>query len=61
MTARRLLVALSLVGVVGGMAAPALAGDSDTSRVCINATHDKDHPGPAPLCVWIPVDTSLAP
>lgn len=56
MTRRRVLLSLALVAIVGGAASPALANGQDTSRVCINATHDMDHPGEAPLCVWIPVD-----
>jgi hypothetical protein len=57
MSPRRLLLALSLVAVVGGVAAPALAGTGDgtgTNRICVNATNDRNHPGPAPLCVWLP-------
>jgi hypothetical protein len=57
MSARRIVLALSLVGVVAGSVAPALADDGST-RVCVNATHDKNHPGPAPLCVWVPVDVA---
>jgi hypothetical protein len=55
MSARRIVLALSLVGVVAGAAAPALADDGST-RVCLNATHDKNNPGPAAVCVWVPVD-----
>jgi hypothetical protein len=56
MTRRRLLIAVALVGAIGGSAAPALANEGDNSRICINATHDKNNPGPAVICVWVPVD-----
>jgi hypothetical protein len=56
MTRRRILIAVALVGAIGGTAAPALANDGNNSRVCINATHDKNNPGPAAFCVWVPVD-----
>ena len=55
MTRRRILLGIALLGVVGGTAAPALADDGGT-KVCIVATHDRNNPGPAPLCVWIPVE-----
>lgn len=55
MNRRRLLIGLVAAGILAGSAAPALAGDGST-RVCVNATHDRNNPGPAPLCVWIPGD-----
>jgi hypothetical protein len=58
MSRRRVLLAMSLVGVLAGTAAPALAGDHDGGRICINATHDKNNPGPAPICVWGPLGDS---
>lgn len=54
MTRSRIFIGLTLLGVLGGTAAPALAY-TGSSRVCVNATHDKNNPGPAPLCVWAPV------
>lgn len=61
MTARRILLALTVVAVVGGAAAPALATEETNSRVCINATHDKNDPGPAILCVWLPGEGAVQP
>jgi hypothetical protein len=55
MTARRILLGVALLGVVAGTAAPALADDGGT-KVCVVATHDRNNPGPAPLCVWIPIE-----
>jgi hypothetical protein len=57
MTRRRVLVALMFAGMLGGAASPALADDQG-SRVCVNATHDKNNPGPAIFCVRLPVDRS---
>lgn len=57
MSARRIVLALSCVGVVAGTVAPALADDGST-RVCLVATHDKSNPGPASYCVWVPVDAA---
>jgi hypothetical protein len=55
MTRRRILLGLVAVAVLGGTAAPALADDGST-RFCVIATHDRNNPGPAPICVWIPGD-----
>lgn len=60
MTPRRVLLVLAAIGVLCGTAAPALADDGST-RVCVNATHDRNNPGPAPLCVWIPGDLAGQP
>jgi hypothetical protein len=59
MTRRRILLATSLIGVLAGTAAPAFAGHDESGRICINATHDKNNPGPAPICVWGPFDSSV--
>ena len=59
MTRVRLAVCLAALGLVAGTAAPALADDGST-RICINATNDKNNPGKAPLCVWIPGDFNRA-
>lgn len=55
MNRRRLAIALAAVAVLGS-GAPALANDDANSRICVNATNDKNNPGPAPICVWIPID-----
>jgi hypothetical protein len=55
MSRRRILLGLAFLGVMAGTAAPALAEDG-TSRVCIMATNDRNHPGQSPLCVWLPID-----
>lgn len=55
MTRRRTLLGLVVLALLGGTALPALADDGST-RVCVNATHDRNNPGPAALCVWVPVD-----
>ena len=55
MSRRRILIDLALVGVVAGTAAPALAKDGST-RVCVVATNDHNNPGPAPVCVWVPIE-----
>jgi hypothetical protein len=55
MTRVRIAVCLAAFGVLAATAAPALADDGST-RVCVNATNDKNHPGKAPICVWVPVD-----
>jgi hypothetical protein len=57
MTPRRLLVAFAVAGILGGAAAPAFA-EQPSTRVCVNATHDKNNPGPAFFCVWLPVDAA---
>jgi len=55
MTRRSTLLAVMVLALLGGSAVPALASDGST-RVCVNATHDRNNPGPAALCVWVPVD-----
>lgn len=55
MTRVRLALCLAAFGVLTATAAPALAQDGST-RVCVNATHDKNNPGSAPLCVWVPIE-----
>ncbi|MDT7547362.1 MAG: hypothetical protein QOE99_3472 [Actinomycetota bacterium] len=52
---RKTAVAAIALGVLSGMAAPALA-NGDESHVCIVATHDRNHPGPSVICVVVPVD-----
>lgn len=55
MSRRRIVVALAVTAAVAGSAVPALADSGDGTRVCLVATHDRNNPGPAPLCVWAPV------
>ena len=55
MTRVRLALCLAAFGVLAATAAPALADDG-SSRICVNATNDKDRPGNAPICVWVPLD-----
>jgi hypothetical protein len=55
MSRRRILLGLAITGIVAGTISPALADDGGT-KVCIVATHDRNNPGPAPLCVWVPVE-----
>jgi hypothetical protein len=55
MSRRRILLGLTVLGVMAGTAAPALAEDG-TTRVCIMLTNDRNNPGQSPLCVWVPVD-----
>jgi hypothetical protein len=61
MSRLRLAACLVVVGIIGGTAGPALANGSDNSYVCLMATHDKNHPGPPSICVWVPVDKTAAP
>jgi hypothetical protein len=56
MSRKRLAACLVVVGVIAGTAGPALAAPEPGSYVCLMATHDKNHPGPASLCVWAPID-----
>ena len=55
MTRVRLALCLAAFGVLTAAAAPALAEDGST-RICVNATNDKENPGKAPICVWVPLD-----
>jgi hypothetical protein len=55
MSRARVLIGLAAAGVLIGSAAPALADGDDNTRVCLVLTHDRNNPGPAPLCVWVPV------
>lgn len=57
MTRARLVLCLAAFGVLAATAGPAMAGDGST-RVCVVATHDRSTPGPASLCVWVPIDAS---
>lgn len=60
MTRQRILIGLVVAGAVAGSAAPALASGTGSrgTSVCLVATHDRNNPGPAPLCVVVPVDSA---
>ena len=53
MTRARLTLGLVAVGLLAATAAPALADDGQT-RVCVILTNDRNNPGPAALCAWVP-------
>jgi hypothetical protein len=55
MSRRRILLGFAITGVLAGSVAPALADDGG-SKVCLVATNDRTNPGPAPLCVWVPIE-----
>jgi hypothetical protein len=52
MTRKILLAGIIVAGVLAG-ASPASAAPG---HLCVAATHDKNHPGPSVICVWIPGD-----
>ena len=60
---RRLVLAAACAAVLaGGAAAPALAAvTADPTIVCVLTSHDPKTGQRDGVCVWVPVDSPLAP